>query len=345
MSVFKLLHVLLRNARYAWHVLSASWSLDVLAVLKLVICLNKLGVLDFMSEPRSIGEVSSFLGEVKRLDLLEEIFSALEKAGVLIEEGGKFRVDRRRVEKFLAMREKHPAIRSFEILLKGIENFLYKVALDALRGAKVEFVSPEVAVVLYFQRQHPIFDFARRLALELGGGKKLRGKVILDVGCGFGTGTATLLDYLGFDCQVICADFYPNVLDECAHATVKPPNSAVKRLGELNNVKFVLLDPLLNSRWPIPDESVDVVISFDQFQWSHKPQETLNEFARVLKKDGTLILVTSIRKKEKSFIDVTTRLFGASRAYSKKEMLTLLRNAGFKRGKVYLSSIVVAKKE
>ncbi|MEM1884602.1 MAG: class I SAM-dependent methyltransferase [Nitrososphaerota archaeon] len=345
MSVFKLLHVFLKNIRYMRHVLPASWSLDTLAVLKLVICFDRLGVLKFMSEPRSIGEVSSFLGEVKRPDLLEDIFSALRKAGVLIEEGGKFRVNWRKVEKLLATRKKHPAIRSFETLLKGIENFLYRVALDTLKGARVEFVSPEVAMVLYFQRQHFLFDFARRLALEFGGGKKLKGKVILDVGCGFGTGTATLLDYLNFDCQVICADFYPNTLDECAHMTVKPPGSAVKRLGELSNVKFVLLDPLLNSKWPIPDESVDVVLSFDQFQWSHKPQETMNEFARVLKKNGTLILVTSIRKREKSPIDITTRLFGANKSYSKKEILTLLKNAGFKQGKVYISSIVVARKE
>lgn len=328
-------------------ILAARKGIDALAVLKLIICFDKLGVLEFMSEPRSIDEVSEFLGGVKRRDLLIDMVSTLREAGVLVEEDGRFRVDWRMVEKFHAMREKHPFIRVFEVLLRGIENVIYGTALSVLRGAEVNFVSPEVATVLYFQRQHPFFDVARRLALELGGGKSLEGKVILDVGCGFGAGTATILNYLNFNYHLlICADFYPNVLDECARTLVKPPGSPAKQLSELSNVEFVLLDPSMESKWPIPDESVDVVFSFDQFQWSHKPQEMMNEFSRVLKKNGVLILTTSIRSKEKkSSIDVTTRLFGANKAYSKKEMLTLLKNAGFKQCRVYFSSFVVARKK
>ncbi|MEM3466189.1 MAG: class I SAM-dependent methyltransferase [Candidatus Jordarchaeales archaeon] len=343
MSVLRLLFTVLRNLRQILLVSSITRTLDVLAVLKLIIYLDKLGVLEFMSEPRGIDEISGFLGGVKRLDLLKDILSTLRDAGVLASEDDKFRVDWSMVEQFRAMREKHPAIRVFEVLLRGIENMLYSVALNVLRGAAVSFVSPEVATVLYFQRQHPLFDTARRLALELGGGKRLKGKVILDVGCGFGAGTASILDYLDFDCHVICADFYPNVLDECAHMIVKPPGSSEKRLGELSNVNFVLLDSSMKSKWPIPDESVDVVFSFDQFQWSHRPQEMMNEFARILKRNGILILTTSIRRKE-SPIDVTTRLFGANKAYSKQEIITLLKNAGFKHWKIYFSAFVIAKK-
>ncbi len=345
MSIFRLLGVVLKNVRHIWLVSSVSRILDLLAVLKLIIYLDKLGVLEFMREPRSIDDVSIFLGGVRRLDLLEDIFSTLKEAGVFIGENGRFRVDWRKVEKFRAMREKNPTIRIFEVLLKGIENMLYGAALEVLRGADVSFVSPEVATVLYFQRQHPLFNLARRLSLELGGGKRFKGKVILAVGCGFGAGVVTILDYLNFDCHVICADFYPNILDECAHTLVNPPGSPAKQLKELSNVNFVLLDPLIKSKWPIPDESVDLVFNFDQFQWSHKPQEMMNEFARVLKKNGTLILATSIRRKrKKTSIDVTTRLFGANKTYSKEEILALLRNAGLK-GRIYFSSIVVARKK
>ncbi|MBS7288839.1 MAG: class I SAM-dependent methyltransferase [Candidatus Freyarchaeota archaeon] len=345
MSFFRLLRAVLKNIRHMRLLLAVSRSLDALAVLKLIICFDRLGVLELMNEPRSVDDVSEFLGGVKRRDLLMEMLLTLKEAGVLVEEDSGLRVDWRRVEKVRAMREKQISMRVFEVLLRGVENVIYSTVLNVLRGVDVDFVSPEVATVLYFQRQHPFFDVARRFALELGGGRSLEGKVILDVGCGFGAGTVTILNYLNFNCHLICADFYPNVLDECACTLVKPPGSPVKQLRELDNVEFTLLDPSMKSKWPIPDESVDVVFSFDQFQWSHKPQEMMNEFSRVLKKNGILLLTTSIRRKRKrSSIDVTTRLFGANKAYSKKEILTLLKNAGFKQGRIYLSSFVVAKK-
>ena len=124
MSIFRLLGVVLKNARHIWLVFSVSRILDHLAVLKLIIYLDKLGVLEFMREPRSIDDVSIFLGGVRRLDLLEDIFSTLREAGVFIGENGRFSVDWRKVEKFRAMREKNPTIRIFEVLLKGIENML-----------------------------------------------------------------------------------------------------------------------------------------------------------------------------------------------------------------------------
>ncbi len=346
MSVTNLFRAVVRTLRHINLVLSVSRNLDTLAILKLIIYFERLGLLDFLCEPRSIDDVSEFLVGVKRRDLLEDMFSALREAGVLLEEDGKFRINWKQVEKFRALRRNHPVIGIFDVLLKGVENVMYSVALDILRGAKFDFASPEVATVIYFQSQHPIYDIARRLALDLGGGKSLKGKVILDVGCGFGAEPTTILEYLDYDCHLICADFYPNILDECMSTLVSPPGSPVKQLKELNNVEFLLLDPSMELEWPIPDGSVDMVFSFDQFQWSHKPQEMMNEFARVLKRNGLLILVTSIKQKRgKSAIDVTTRLFGANKAYSKKEILTLLENAGFKQGRIYLSSFVVARKK
>ncbi|MEM2572976.1 MAG: hypothetical protein QXF77_01020, partial [Candidatus Jordarchaeales archaeon] len=103
MSVLRLLFTVLRNLRQILLVSSITRTLDVLAVLKLIIYLDKLGVLEFMSEPRGIDEISGFLGGVKKLDLLKDILSTLRDAGVLASEDDKFRVDWRMVEQFRAM--------------------------------------------------------------------------------------------------------------------------------------------------------------------------------------------------------------------------------------------------
>jgi len=321
---------------------------DVVSALQLIICLEKLGVLGFTSTPRSLEEISSFLGGVKRTDLLQDIFETLKELKVFRVVDGKYVVNWWMVEKFFRLKAKHPALKPFNVTFQGVEHMAYRAALTVLRGGKVDLTSPEIATIFYFQTHHPVFDIGRRALLDLGGGKSLKGKTILDVGCGFGAEPVTILDYLDFDCNLICIDFSPNVVDECMHTPVEriagKPLPSPKLLMELENVSFVTVDPSAE-RWPIPDESVDVAFTFSYLHRCDHPQRAIRECARILKRNGRFLLTTMIKKGEKLTVtDVAIRLFGGNRSYSRREIRKFLRNAGLEDVKIRFSFFVTARK-
>ncbi|MEM1658391.1 MAG: class I SAM-dependent methyltransferase [Candidatus Jordarchaeales archaeon] len=313
--------------------------------LALSISLEKLGVIDFLREPRSVDDVASFIGNVKRVDLLRKLMSVLEDEGVLERVDERYKVDMARLEVLKEMRVKNQYFRDFEPLTSGFERVMYEVMLDVLRGKEFDFVSPEVATVFYFQNASPLYAFGREMLLELGGGKKLKGSRILDLGCGFGAEPITILNYLDFDCHLICADFFPNVVDECMHTMVKV-NGQNKPLKELENVEFVILDPSMEKNFPIPDEHVDAVFCFALLHWSKHPDKILKECARVLKKGGKLMVVTQLKKdgSRVTAADVALKLMGGNKYYTRGEMEKFLLEAGFKDYTIFLSHMIVAEK-
>ncbi|MBS7248846.1 MAG: class I SAM-dependent methyltransferase [Candidatus Jordarchaeales archaeon] len=315
------------------------------SALVLAIGLEKLGVIDFLEKPRSLDEVAAFIGDVKRLDFLKELMEVLEQEKVLQRVDGHYKVNIEQLEKLKEMRATNPYFKAFEPLASGFERVLYEVMRDVLRGAEFDFVSPEVATIFYFQNASPLYSFGREMLLELGGGKRLKGKKILDLGCGFGNEPITLLKYLDFDCHLICADFFPNVVDECMHTTIEI-NGQSKSLRELENVEFVVLDPSMRKPFPIADEYVDAVFSFALLHWSKHPDKIISECARVLKKNGKLMMVTPL-KKEGSRIttaDVLLKLEGGNKIYTRKEVEKFLVDAKLTDYTIFISHMIVAKK-
>ncbi len=315
--------------------------------LALCIGLDKLGVLDFLEEPRKLDEVASFIGEVKRVDILEELMEVLADESALIKHDGRYKVNRAEIERLHAMRHSgNMMFRDSEPLLSGFEKVLHEIMLDILRGAGYDFVAPEVATLFYIQNASEAYALGRRLLLELGGGRsRFRGCRILDLGCGFGAEPLTILRYLDFDCHLICADFFPNVVDECMHTAVRINGESVL-LKNLENVEFVVLDPSMRKPFPIPDEYVDVVFSFQVLHWSSHPQELISESVRVLKSGGIILTATPMKKQEKSTVtDVIIKILGGNKTYSEEELKELFRNAGIKKFEFFLSNFAVAFKE
>ncbi|MBS7288443.1 MAG: class I SAM-dependent methyltransferase [Candidatus Freyarchaeota archaeon] len=311
--------------------------------LALSIGLDKIGVLDFLDEPRNLDDVASFIGDVKRLDLLGELMEALANESVLVMQDGRYKVNRAEIDKLHAMRQSNMMFRSLEVLISGFEKILYELMVDVLRGAEFDFVSPEVATLFYIQNTSEVYNLAREVLLELGGGKsRLKGCSILDVGCGFGIEPSIILKFLDFDCRLICADFFTNVVDECMHYTIET-DGQTKLLKDLENVEFAVLDPLIRKPFPIPDNYVDAAFCFQVIHWNHYPQELLNEIVRTLKSGGILMLATYMKRKEKVTVtDVLIKMMGGNRFYSEEEMKQFFEKAGLKKHTFFLSNFAVA---
>lgn len=315
--------------------------------LALSIGLDKIGVLDFLEKPRTLSEVASFIGDVKRMDLLGELLEVLAKEQVLVKEDSHYRVNRVEIERLQEIRRsrKNMMFRDAEPLLSGFERVLHEVMVEVLRGASFDFAAPEVAVTFYIQTASEAYKLGRRLLLELGGGKEnLKGKKILDLGCGFGVEPKVILDFLDFDCHLVCADFFPNIVDECMHAEVEV-DGETKPLKDLKNVEFITLDPSMKKPFPIPDGYVDVVFSFQVLHWSSHPQELISESARVLRGDGVFMTATPMRRRERiTTTDLVIKLLGGNRTYSEEELEGFFRQAGFRRCTFFLSNFAIAYK-
>ncbi len=99
-----------------------------------------------------------------------------------------------------------------------------------------------------------------------------KNKVVLDLACGEGYGTAMLSTVAK---QVVGIDISQ---DTVLHANSKYNNSSIEfKLGDCQSL-------------PIEDNSIDLVVSFETIEHHDKHHEMLSEIIRVLKPDGLLLI-------------------------------------------------------
>jgi ubiquinone/menaquinone biosynthesis C-methylase UbiE len=103
----------------------------------------------------------------------------------------------------------------------------------------------------------------------------VRGKRVLDIACGEGYGASSLLK--AGAASLIGVDIDANV---CDHARRKYRIDA--RTGDAQAI-------------PLPDHSIDLIVSFETIEHVNNPQAFLQECARVLVPEGTLIVSTPNR--------------------------------------------------
>ncbi|WP_447736737.1 glycosyltransferase [Rhodanobacter soli] len=101
----------------------------------------------------------------------------------------------------------------------------------------------------------------------------IEGRAVLDIACGEGYGSAIMARRAG---SVVGVDISPEAID---HAS--------KAYGGLANLAFCVGNA---AEIPLPDDSVDVVVSFETIEHHDRHEEMLSEIRRVLRPDGILII-------------------------------------------------------
>ncbi len=118
-------------------------------------------------------------------------------------------------------------------------------------------------------------QFAYEFALPL-----IKGKTVLDVGCGLAYGTALMAESAA---SIVGVDYDQSVVDDNTRQY-----SAIKNLS----FQRVTVPPL-----PFADESFEVITSFQFIEHIHPRKEYLKECIRVLKPGGKLYVTTPNTKR------------------------------------------------
>lgn len=146
---------------------------------------------------------------------------------------------------------------------------------------------PELAGQIRYEHLHR-YAFCRPYAL---------GRNVLDIACGEGYGSAILAQVAT---HVVGVDIAPEAV-----------NHARERYqGRFSNLEFVLGSA---TGIPYPDESFDLVVSFETIEHLSEQEAMLSELRRVLCPDGILIISTPDR-------DVYHRAYGAENHFHVKEL-------------------------
>jgi SAM-dependent methyltransferase len=106
-----------------------------------------------------------------------------------------------------------------------------------------------------------------------------KGKRVLDFGCGSGYGSAKLADAAA---EVFAVDVSTDAIGYAREHYSRP------------NLRFEAIEA--NGRLPLPDNSMDVITSFQVIEHVSDTSNYLSEVARVLTKDGIFILITPDRR-------------------------------------------------
>lgn len=140
---------------------------------------------------------------------------------------------------------------------------------------------------------------------------------LLDVGCG----TGEILN--------IIAEKYKKV--NLYGIDISPKMIKIaKTKSHAKKINYICGD---SEKLPYDDNSFDIVITSESFHHYPNPQKVLNEFKRVIKKNGKLILCDMYRpiiiRNFMNFMFKFTRT-GDIRIYTKKEIVNLLKNHNYK---------------
>lgn len=147
-----------------------------------------------------------------------------------------------------------------------------------------------------------------------------RGDVVLEVGSGTGRLTPYLLEMVGDEGEVYCIDFSLKMLLKA------------RRREFAGKVRFIQADAV---SLPLAERCCDAVVCFSAFPHFPDKRKAVEEFHRVLKPGGRLVISHLLRREEVNALH--RRIGGAivdDMIPPDEEMKELLRTAGFKRYKI-----------
>jgi len=261
--------------------------------------LEEQGLFEYLQEPRSYGQIVSRFGFVD-IPFTREVIATLAsgRQPFVLEEDGRYR--------------RNPDVRlpTYEELVRSaervVEDFVF--LRDFAQQIPGRMRQEPVNFVRRFEEEGPaVLSFDKSLSMRLYAGlrkaafayidvQELRGKRILDVGCGSGHETADIWLRLRGEAQITAIDPARGLLDMAEEQFVKTVSESTLRgvppLKDENRPSFHLMNAM---HLDFPDESFDAVFHSLVLHWVASPQRAIREMARVLKPGGVAFGVQTTR--------------------------------------------------
>jgi ubiquinone/menaquinone biosynthesis C-methylase UbiE len=259
--------------------------------------LAEIGFFEFLSQPRSYGEILVQFGFLDS-DYTREVLDTLVKDphGFLVLADGAYRVHPKAYFPSLdeILRKVDPHIRAFASLAEGMKGNILGRMREERVGISELFERGEVSIVdrfntvlgmgLYTNMRKAVFEL---LTPEDRAG--LKGKRLLDIGCGSGRETAELWLQFDGDIQITAVDPVPGMIElaernfeklveETApkHPPITADSRPVFKLGSATQL-------------PFDDDSFDASFWLFVLHWTSDPQRAIRESVRVVRPGGLLL--------------------------------------------------------
>ncbi len=277
--------------------------------------LAKEELFDYLKEPRTYGQILARFGFIDS-DYTRELFDILvnDRHAVLLKQGDFFRcnpdVPLPTLGQIIGQVDKR--IRDLTLMAQGMARYIPA----RLRNQPIAFAdsfeqdgrqllikfNQVLGLKLYTTLRNAAFAF-----LSSEERKWLRGKTLLDVGCGTGRETAELwLKYKG-EIQITAIDSVPAMLDMAQQdfpsllAEIQPFHPP---LNEANEPAFNLASV---TRLPFEDNSFDAAFYSMLLHWTPDPRRAIKEIVRVVKPGGLIFGVQGCKPHMNPYVNMVIR--------------------------------------
>ena len=281
----------------------------------LIKALDDLGVFRFLQEPKAYGEILAEFGLADG-DYTREVFERLAKdrENVIIAADGRYALNPKvplpKFDELMAVTPRH--IRPYVTLAEGLKDSIVDRLREERVGVTELFERGEVSLSdrfntllgtgIYSAIRSAVFAALPRKDFEW-----LRGKRLLEVGCGSGLETAELWMMLNGDIHITAVDRVPRMVELAkgnfepflerlapGHPLVTEQNRPVFEQGNVMELKH-------------PDGAFDAVFSQFMLHWTSDPRMAIREMVRVVRPGGLILGAQATKPLVNPYLDLVVR--------------------------------------
>jgi ubiquinone/menaquinone biosynthesis C-methylase UbiE len=288
---------------------------DLLFRFYLIKALDDLGVFDFLREPRAFGEILAEFDLVDS-DYTREVFHRLagDRENVIMAADGRYALNPKvplpKLDELMAATPRH--IQPYVTLAEGLKDSIVDRLREARVGVTELFERGEVSLSDRFNTLlgtgiYSAIRSAVFLALSGEDFQWLRGKRLLEVGCGSGLETAELWLLFDGDIHITAVDRVPrmvalarsnfeSMLDRLSpgHPPVLDSNRPLFEEGNVLDLKY-------------PDGTFDAIFSQFMLHWTSEPRKAIREMVRVVREGGLVLGAQATRPLVNPYLDLVIR--------------------------------------